>query len=211
MSRWFRLDDDVVHDRKVQDLAPPTFKGWINILCLASKNDGILPSLGDVAFALHMPSQKAIKLIDALIASCLLDRLPNGDLSPHHWNERQFKSDISSDRVQKYRDKRKASGLPNISDYGRFRASLVNRDGLLCVYCESPDRLVVDHMFPITLGGSDHPDNLCLACKSCNAGKAGRTPEMAGLKFRVKSARDAYLRYCKNREDVTVTPILVPK
>ena len=211
MGRWFRVYDDLVHDRKVQDLPSPTFKAWINLLCLASKNDGILPQIADIAFALRLQPPKATHLMQTLTAAGLIDQMPNGDMKPHNWDGRQFKNDNSTDRVQKYREKRKANGLPALGDYGKFRAALFERDGDLCVYCESPDRLVVDHMFPINLGGTDHPDNLCLACKSCNAGKSGRTPEMAGLKFRSPSAREAYLRYCDNRPDVTVTPIKLPQ
>jgi hypothetical protein len=111
MSRWFRIYDDLVHDRKVQDLAGPLFKGWINILCLASKNDGVLPSIGDVAFALRLPIPKASQLIEALTSAGLIDQLANGQLSPHNWDNRQHKSDSSTERVKAYRERQRNVSL----------------------------------------------------------------------------------------------------
>jgi hypothetical protein len=107
MSRWFRLDDDVVHDRKVQDLSPANFKGWINVLCIASKHGGILPASDDVAFALRLPLPKASKLINDLSIAGLIDRMEDGRLCPHNWEKRQHKSDLSTDRVQAHRERKK--------------------------------------------------------------------------------------------------------
>jgi hypothetical protein len=106
MSRWFRLDDDVVHDRKVQDLPPPIFKGWINILCIASKHGGVLPDIGDIAFALRLSKAKASDLVQSLISAALLDKLPNGKTYPHNWEKRQHKTDISTERVRAFRERR---------------------------------------------------------------------------------------------------------
>ena len=43
----------------------------------------------------------------------------------------------------------------------------------LCEYCHSSERLsasrfTIDHVIPRSLGGSDEPDNLALACRRCN-------------------------------------------
>jgi hypothetical protein len=107
MSRWFRLDDDVIHDRKVQDLPPATFKGWINILCIASKHSGILPDTDDIAFALRLSPPKTSQLLQDLSVAGLLDRSANGKLSPHNWEKRQHKSDVSTDRVHAFRERQK--------------------------------------------------------------------------------------------------------
>lgn len=109
MSRWFRLDDDVVHDRKVQDLPPPVFKGWINILCIASKHAGTLPSIEDIAFALRLTVPKTNDLIRSLVSAGLIDRSIDGEIFPHNWEKRQHKSDVSTERVQAFR-KRQGNG-----------------------------------------------------------------------------------------------------
>jgi hypothetical protein len=105
MSRWFRIYDDLVHDRKVQDLPLSVFKGWINILCIASKHGGTLPSVDDIAFALRVPIQKAKDLIRALTAAGLIDQSPDGRLSPHNWKKRQHTSDVSTERVRAFRER----------------------------------------------------------------------------------------------------------
>lgn len=61
---------------------------------------------------------------------------------------------------------------PNV----RFR--VFERDAFSCRYCgqKAPNVVLhVDHVHPVSKGGTDHPDNLCTACSACNAGKAGDT------------------------------------
>lgn len=56
----------------------------------------------------------------------------------------------------------------------RLRFEILRRDNHTCQYCgeKAPDvTLHVDHVIPVTLGGSDKPDNLLAACKDCNLGK----------------------------------------
>ena len=62
----------------------------------------------------------------------------------------------------------------------RLRYEVLSRDGFACRYCgaEAPDaKLVVDHVMPVALGGSDKPDNLVTACFDCNAGKSSASPD----------------------------------
>lgn len=206
--RWFRFYAESVNDPKIQRLPAHQFKTWINLLCLASSNGGKLPRRDDIAFQLRMSDHDAQVQLDDLIGIGLLDILPDGGIEPHNWKGRQYVADSSAGRVQKYRDKRKAAGLPMVSDYSRFKPELIARDGEACAYCASTDKLVVDHMMPISQGGVDDIDNLCLACKGCNSGKAGRTPEQAGYKFVSKTAQAAFL---KHTSAVTkpVTPVTV--
>lgn len=206
MSRWFRFYGDALNDRKVQSLPPELFKAWVNLLCLACNENGKAFDLAQVAFALRLADSKAQSVVGDLLSRGLLDDTAAG-LVPHNWNSRQYKSDTSNDRVAKYRETRRNGGLKTVSDYSQYRAALIKRDGERCVYCSATTGLVVDHMVPIKLGGTDDLDNLALACRSCNSGKAGRTPELAGLKIRVISAENALSRYRDSRAvTVTITP-----
>ncbi len=45
------------------------------------------------------------------------------------------------------------------------------RDNYTCVYCGETQNLSVDHIKPLAKGGSHSPDNLCVACISCNSSK----------------------------------------
>jgi hypothetical protein len=61
----------------------------------------------------------------------------------------------------------------------RTRFEVLKRDNHTCRYCGgvAPDAiLTVDHVLPISLGGSDDPTNLVAACRDCNMGKASTSP-----------------------------------
>lgn len=62
----------------------------------------------------------------------------------------------------------------------RLRFEVLKRDNYSCRYCgaKAPDvALTVDHVIPVTLGGSDDPWNLVAACGPCNGGKASVAPD----------------------------------
>lgn len=65
------------------------------------------------------------------------------------------------------------------------RQALYERDGHTCRYCGSTDSLSLDHIIPVSQGGTDEPDNLVTACRSCNSAKGGRTPKEAGMSLRM--------------------------
>ena len=54
------------------------------------------------------------------------------------------------------------------------RNEIFERDGWSCRECGAVDRLEVDHILPITRGGSDDIDNLQTLCKPCNCRKGNR-------------------------------------
>jgi DNA-binding transcriptional ArsR family regulator len=93
MSRWFRVYDDLVDDPKVQRLPGETVKSLLNLWCLASQNDGMLPAADDIAFKLRMTPAKVAKLLSVLGECGLIDSDEDG-LRPHNWNGRQYKSDV---------------------------------------------------------------------------------------------------------------------
>lgn len=64
----------------------------------------------------------------------------------------------------------------------RVRFEVLRRDRHMCRYCGSsaPDVvLVIDHVAPVALGGSDDPSNLVTACRECNSGKTSIAPDSA--------------------------------
>jgi hypothetical protein len=103
MTRWFRFYDEALDDPKVQRLSPQLFKTWVNLLCLASKSDGKLPSDDDLAFRLRVSVQDAAQQIQDLILTGLIDIEPNGSRVPHGWQARQYASDSSAERMRKHR------------------------------------------------------------------------------------------------------------
>lgn len=62
----------------------------------------------------------------------------------------------------------------------RLRYEVMRRDGFRCRYCgfsAAETELQVDHVQPVTLGGSDEPENLVTSCAECNAGKSSSNPD----------------------------------
>lgn len=109
--KWFRFYTEALDDPKVQRLDPVTFKNWVNLLCVAAKNDGKLPSNDDLAFALRMDVIAIESLLDRLLIAGLIDVMKGGEngkhIAPHNWSKRQYKSDTSNERVKRYRERTK--------------------------------------------------------------------------------------------------------
>jgi DNA-binding transcriptional ArsR family regulator len=105
VSRWFRLYDDLVDDPKIQRLPGDTVKALLNLWCLASQNDGMLPAADDIAFKLRMKPAKVDHLLSVLGECGLIDSDETG-MRPHNWNARQFKSDVSNERVKRHRERK---------------------------------------------------------------------------------------------------------
>ena len=104
---WFRFYTEAVNDPKVQRLSPQLFKTWVNLLCLAGQNGGDLPSVDDIAYFLRLSTHDAQQQIDELIFAGLVDIGKGQKLTPHNWEKRQFVSDVSTERVRKYRQTKK--------------------------------------------------------------------------------------------------------
>jgi len=61
-----------------------------------------------------------------------------------------------------------------------IRNKVEERAKKLCEYCQSPlefssDPFSVEHIFPISKGGTDNLENLALACQGCNIHKSTKT------------------------------------
>lgn len=49
------------------------------------------------------------------------------------------------------------------------------RDGYRCMSCSSREQLVIDHIHPVSKGGTDDEENLQTLCSPCNAEKSAKT------------------------------------
>jgi hypothetical protein len=108
MSRWLRINEDCIDNPKILKLPEALRWQWVALLCVASKNDGVLPPIDDVALCLRVPEAKAAEFITKLVKARLIDR--DGDVFvPHNWKKRQFKTDGSdptnAQRQKRYRDR----------------------------------------------------------------------------------------------------------
>jgi len=60
---------------------------------------------------------------------------------------------------------------------GTVRNVVMERDQYRCVSCGSWEGLSLDHIHPLSKGGSDDPDNLQTMCRSCNSAKGARVSD----------------------------------
>jgi len=96
------------------------------------------------------------------------------------------KSDYKKDRVLLTIDQLIAEGklsdtwnqrLP-ANEWTAIRTLVLDRDDHTCQYCGVRGvTMHIDHIMPISRGGSNHPDNLVTACEACNSRKHAKTPE----------------------------------
>lgn len=91
----------------------------------------------------------------------------------------------------------------SLTRYDRYRESTVTfsrrnifkRDHATCQYCgcrPGTTELTIDHVLPRSQGGTSTWENCVLACTECNARKANRTPEQAGMKLKTRPIRPAW-------------------
>ena len=57
-----------------------------------------------------------------------------------------------------------------------------------CALCAGTEELIIDHIIPLSKGGSDGDDNLRLLCGPCDAAKADALPAPAELPRRLHRA-----------------------
>ena len=72
------------------------------------------------------------------------------------------------------------------------RRNVAKRDHHTCQYCGAQpgaEAITIDHVVPRSQGGASSWTNCVAACVACNARKADRTPEQAGMKLRRRPVR----------------------
>lgn len=111
MGRWFRFHTDAMRNPKVARLSDKEFRLWVELLSVASENDGAIPCLDDLKHLLKRRLDHLSTGVERLISMGLIDALADG-YEPHGWAKHQYKSDTSTDRVKKFREKRNVSETP---------------------------------------------------------------------------------------------------
>lgn len=111
MALWFRFYSDAMRHPKVAKLTDAEFRLWVELLAVASDNDGIIPPLSDLKHVLKRRLDHLSRGLEGLLKASLIDPLEAG-YEPHGWSKRQYKSDTSTDRVKKFREKRNVSETP---------------------------------------------------------------------------------------------------
>lgn len=162
---WLRLDDALFESpewiRALRDGGPMVLQVWLRLACWCNRQhtDGLVPA--EMVTDLTKLRRKAQRerVMAALLSNGLLDPTEDGHLRV---------AGVAWDPPEG----RRVPSRKAIGDGLRYR--ILARDGFRCRYCgaEAPGvTLVVDHVHPVSAGGTNEPSNLVAACQTCNGGK----------------------------------------
>jgi hypothetical protein len=112
MGGWFRMYDAVIDDHKVMSLPKELRWDWFSVLCIANRHKGQLPAMSELAFNLRISEAEALAMVTKLKNAGLLES-QQGNLRPHNWDGRQFYSDSSTLRVQRFRERQRKENQRN--------------------------------------------------------------------------------------------------
>ena len=78
---------------------------------------------------------------------------------------------IFSDCLKSNRNRKKRRMIPR---YKETLEALLNKFNFECAYCQAKEKLTIDHIHPVSLGGGDEVSNLQILCRSCNSKKGAK-------------------------------------
>lgn len=106
MSHWWRAHDEAVDDPKLCLLSDRAHRAWFNLCCLTSANGGTFPNVKVILLKLRLSKVRLASVLAELKEAGLIDEDETG-VRPHNWNGRQFKSDVSTERVKQHRERQR--------------------------------------------------------------------------------------------------------
>jgi hypothetical protein len=182
---WARIDDDFPNHPKVWRVGPDGVALFLEGLCHAAKflTDGKLTK-EDVQ-RMRMVKRPLV-VAQKLVASGLWE--VDGDGFVVH-DYLEYNPTAEDAKAKKQWEKRRREMYADPQLLAAVRA----RDGNACRYCgrvvnwsdrRGPRGGQFDHVQP---RGPNSLENIVVACRECNCGKSGRTPEQAGYVLRPES------------------------
>lgn len=91
------------------------------------------------------------------------------------------------------RHRRKARKLNAVGKWSAADLRIVKSIlGDMCLKCGSAERISVDHVIPLAMGGSNQPTNLQPLCTSCNSRKGSRSMADYRTKKQIAKIMDAF-------------------
>ena len=126
------------------------------------------------------------------------------DYQLYDWQDwSQLIPDLNEPCIQAVRYRIRVPEVMTVPSYGRLpsgsvafsRRNVFKRDHFTCQYCQrqpGAEELTIDHVIPRAQGGETTWQNCVLACVTCNAKKAARTPAEANMRLRKEPAQPSW-------------------
>ncbi len=126
---WFRLHAKILHDPIVQTLEPEIYRFYINCLCYAAEREegGNLGEISEISFVLRETKSSVSSAFHVLEKVGLIETVGETFHIPQ-WKKKQYKSDTSTERVKKYRAKRKRSRNVTVTAPEQSRTDIKDND-----------------------------------------------------------------------------------
>jgi 5-methylcytosine-specific restriction endonuclease McrA len=113
-------------------------------------------------------------LVEALVVCGWLDRDTTHRLLVHDWAEHAddpSRRDYNPSKKARRRARVRAAGGDIRPETRRL---ILERDGFQCKRCAATEDLTLDHIIPISRGGTNALENLRCLCRRCNSSKRDR-------------------------------------
>ena len=102
---WFRMYASILDlEDKTQELSDKLFRAWVRLLALYTRNNAVMPADAAVARTLKVSVPRLAEILRDLSKAELFQQV-NGAWTPSNWDERQFESDTSADRMRRFRER----------------------------------------------------------------------------------------------------------
>lgn len=66
----------------------------------------------------------------------------------------------------------------------KFRKHIYKLDSYNCVYCNSHENIIIEHMLPLSRWGTTSEENCVTSCGNCNRQKSNKTPQEANMELK---------------------------
>lgn len=104
--QWIRLYTSVLNDPKILVLPDRLFRFWANCLLASGLSGDCLPVPSRLKILMRISERQTIANLKSLAEFGLAEETPDG-WKMHDWEEHQYDSDFSRERMQRHRDGQK--------------------------------------------------------------------------------------------------------
>jgi len=162
---WIKLYVEMLDDQQVSQLPDAIWWRFVQLLLAAAekgRGNDELSALDALAWRIRADPNELLVALQTLAEAGLVRKTPNG------WAVNPYLPPRKS--IEGYVARR----LGWLLVRKKKTAEVFARDGKTCRRCGTMDNLTIDHIRPISKGGTDDLLNLQVLCRRCNASKGAR-------------------------------------